>query len=175
LLIAACWLGLAYLLSIEQSKSLAGATQQVSNLARLFKENTLRTFEGIDRGLLLMREAYERDPAHFDLHEWSKQATLLGDPTFELTVIGADGFAVVTTISGGDNVFERFYVGDRERALSSRCCRSPRQAGRRSRNKPQLTRSNFHASTHGVMKSPKRAGPNNPTQNSARGAPPYRR
>jgi hypothetical protein len=44
--------------------------------------------------------------------------TLLGDPTFELTVIGADGFAVVTTISGGDNVFERFYVGDREQFLA---------------------------------------------------------
>jgi diguanylate cyclase (GGDEF)-like protein len=118
MMIAACWLGLAYLLSIEQSKSLAGATQQAENLARLFEENTVRTFEGIDRGLLLLREAYERDPAHFDLHEWSKQATLLGDPTFELTVIGADGFAVVTTISGGGNLFERFYVGDRDQFLA---------------------------------------------------------
>jgi hypothetical protein len=31
------------------------------------------------------------------------------------------------------------------------------RAGRRSRNKPQLTRSNCHAWIHGVMKSPKRA------------------
>jgi hypothetical protein len=74
MMIAACWLGLAYLLSIEQSKSVAGATQQAYNLARLFEENTVRTFEGIDRELLLLREAYERDPVHFDLHEWSKQA-----------------------------------------------------------------------------------------------------
>jgi PAS domain-containing protein len=118
MMIAACWLGLGYILSIEQSKSVAGATQQAENFARLFEENTVRTFEGIDRGLLLLREAYERDPAHFDLNEWSKQATLLAAPTFELTVIGADGFAVVTTIPGVGNVFEPFYVGDREHFLA---------------------------------------------------------
>jgi hypothetical protein len=40
------------------------------------RENTVRTFEGVDRTLLL-REVYERDPTHFDLRDWSRRTALL--------------------------------------------------------------------------------------------------
>jgi hypothetical protein len=54
--------------------------------------NTGRTFEGIDRTLLLLlREAYERDPAHFDLRDWSWRTAPLGELTLILFLIGQDG------------------------------------------------------------------------------------
>jgi hypothetical protein len=49
MMIGACWLGLAYILSIERSKSVEGAIQQGANLARLFEENTVSSLNGIER------------------------------------------------------------------------------------------------------------------------------
>jgi hypothetical protein len=42
-MIAASWLGIIYILSIERSKSVEGAIQQGGNLARLLEENTVST------------------------------------------------------------------------------------------------------------------------------------
>jgi hypothetical protein len=64
--------------------------QQSANLAPLFEANTGRTFEGIDRTLLL-REAYERAPAHFDLRDWSRRTAPLGELALILFLIGQDG------------------------------------------------------------------------------------
>jgi len=64
MMIAACWLALVYVLSIEHGKTVAASTQQADNFARLFAENTFSTFTGVDHGLLLLREAYEKDPDH---------------------------------------------------------------------------------------------------------------
>jgi diguanylate cyclase (GGDEF)-like protein len=118
MMIAACWLGLAYVLSIEHSKTIAGASQQADNLARLFEENIVSTFKGIDRAMLLLREAYERDPAGFDLGEWTKRTAIVGDLTLRVTVVGADGFTIETTQLDADPTFERVYLGDREHFLA---------------------------------------------------------
>ena len=87
MMIAACWLALAYILSIERSKSVEGATHQGANLARLFEENTISTLGGVDRAMLLLREAYERDPVDFDLRDWSKRTALIGDLTIQIGVV----------------------------------------------------------------------------------------
>src|ERR1700722_7199080 len=118
MMIAALWLGLAYVWSIERDKSVAGAAQQADNLAHLFEENIVSTFKGIDRAMLLLREAYERDPAHFDLQEWTKRAAIVGDLTLQLSVVGADGFTVDSTQLGAGSPFERVYLGDREHFLA---------------------------------------------------------
>ena len=116
--IAAFWLGLATVLSIEYSKTVAGATQQADNLARLFEENIVSTFKGIDRAMLLLREAYERDPANFDLREWTQRTAIVGDLTLQLSIVGADGFTTASTQLGDNTVFERVYLGDREHFLA---------------------------------------------------------
>ena len=118
MMIAACWLGLTYVLSIERSKTVAGATQQADNLARLFEESIVSTFKGIDRAMLLLRQAYERDPAHFDLREWTQRTAILGDLTLQLSIVGADGFTMRSTQLGPDKAFEGVYVGDREHFLA---------------------------------------------------------
>jgi hypothetical protein len=72
------------------------AIQQSPNLTRLFEANTVRIFEGVDRTLLL-REAYERDPAHFDLPDWSRRTAPVGDFTPILRLIGPDGYTIEPT------------------------------------------------------------------------------
>jgi hypothetical protein len=114
MMIAACWIGVVVGLEIERGKTRETAVQQTANLARLFEENTVRTFEGADHVLLLLRELYERDPVHFNLSEWTKRTALVSDLTIQLSVIGADGFAVTSTLPKTGNV----YVGDREPFLA---------------------------------------------------------
>src|SRR5580704_6832234 len=108
--IAAFWLGLATVLSIEHGKTVAGATQQADNLARLFEENIVSTFKGIDRAMLLLRQAYERDPANFDLREWTQQTAIVGDLTLQMSIVSADGFTMRSTQLGPDKAFDGVYV-----------------------------------------------------------------
>ena len=117
-MIAASWLGIIYILSIERSKTVEGAIQQGGNLARLLEENTVSTLNGIDRTLLLLREAYERDPDHFELRNWVKPTATASDLALRLTLIGADGFTVSAARLGTDRVFERVYLGDRDYFLA---------------------------------------------------------
>ena len=44
-MIVACWIGTAFVMSIERGKILEGAIQQSENLVRLFEENTVQTFQ----------------------------------------------------------------------------------------------------------------------------------
>jgi hypothetical protein len=117
-MIAASWLGIGYILSIEHSKSVEGAVQQGANLARLFEENTVSRLNGIDRALLLLREAYERDPDRFDLRDWTKPTAIVSDLTLRLILVGVDGFTMSVARLGSDEVFKRVYLGDRDYFLN---------------------------------------------------------
>jgi len=113
MMIAACWIGVAVMLAMERGKAMDAAVQQLANLARLFEENTVRALEGVDRTLLLLRKAYERDAAHFDLRDWSSRTALLGELTLQLALIGPDGYTIDTTsVPGGPP--DRVYLGDRD-------------------------------------------------------------
>ena len=59
MMIAACWIAVTFLMSIERGKTLEGAIQQSESLVRLFEENTEQTLLGIDRTLLLLRKGFE--------------------------------------------------------------------------------------------------------------------
>jgi diguanylate cyclase (GGDEF)-like protein len=113
-MIAACWIGTAFVISIERDKILEGAIQQSENLVRLFEENTDQTFQSLDRTLLLLRKSLEDDPAHFDLLNWSERTALIGDLTIQVAVVGAEGYAMTTSSEyRGPPV----YIGDREHFL----------------------------------------------------------
>jgi methyl-accepting chemotaxis protein len=110
-IVAVFWIGLAFLLSVERDKTIGDAIQLGNNLARLFEENTVRLFKGVDRSLLLLRLAYEENPERFDLRHWVQQTTLVGDQTMQLSMIGPDGFVkIITSSYAGPPI----YVGDRE-------------------------------------------------------------
>jgi diguanylate cyclase (GGDEF)-like protein len=110
-LIAACWIGLTFLMSIERAKVVEGAVQQSENLVRLFEENTVQTLERFDRTILLLRKSIEDDPTHFNLREWAERTSLVGDQTIQLALIGPDGYLKATTLN-----FDALqpYLGDRE-------------------------------------------------------------
>jgi diguanylate cyclase (GGDEF)-like protein len=111
MMIAACWIAVALLISIERGKALEGAIKQSDNLVRLFEENTVQTFERFDQILLLLRKSLEDDPDHFNLRDWATRTALVGDLTIQLAVIGADGFAKATTAYDHGRLP---YIGDRE-------------------------------------------------------------
>jgi methyl-accepting chemotaxis protein len=115
--IVICWVGLAYLLSVERTKTSEAAVQQGTNLARLFEENTIRLFKDVDRTLLLLRLAYEENPQHFKLRHWAERTALVGDLALQITLAGPDGSG---TSSATSYTGPQIYIGDREyfRALS---------------------------------------------------------
>jgi diguanylate cyclase (GGDEF)-like protein len=114
LLIITCWIGLVFMLSLERSKTLESASQQTANLARLFDDYTVRILQGIDQTLLLLREAYEADPAHFDLPRLAQQTHVIRDLTIQLAVIGVDGFMIAASSDNDTTTNTPVYVGDRE-------------------------------------------------------------
>ena len=110
-IIAICWIGLAYQLSIEHAKTVDGAIQRGSSLARLFEENTIRLLNGVDRTLVLLRLAYEENPERFDLRHFAERTSLLGDLTIQVAAVDPDGYMTTST---SEYTGAPLYVGDRE-------------------------------------------------------------
>jgi len=57
--IFACWIGMTFVLSVERDKAREAAILQSNNLARLFEDSTVQTFERADRTLLLLRKSLQ--------------------------------------------------------------------------------------------------------------------
>lgn len=114
--IIACWIGMMFVLSIEHDKAISGAFLQSDNLARLFEDSTVQTFERADRTLLLLRKSLEDNPNHFDLRDWAERTGLVDDLTIQLGVINADGALIATTDANYGGLPLR--VGDRESFLA---------------------------------------------------------
>src|SRR4051812_39934012 len=91
------WIGVAFLLFVERTNAIEGAIQRGGSLAQLFEENTIRLLRGVDRSLLALRLGYEENPQHFDLRRWTERTSLLGELTFQVAMIGADGYMFAST------------------------------------------------------------------------------
>jgi diguanylate cyclase (GGDEF)-like protein len=110
-LIAASWFVAAYISSVEHEKAVEEAIKQSDSLVRLFEHDTVETIGRFDRTLILLRKSYEDDPAHFDLRKWAGQTSLISEETFQLGLVGADGYQKATTLNyNGPEV----YIGDRD-------------------------------------------------------------
>ena len=110
-MIIACWIGLAFVLSIERQKTVEDTTQQLANFTSLFEDYVSRSVQSVDQTLLLVRESYQTDPDHFDLQRLSKQTQLAVGLTGQMALIGSDGFTIgAVDAKQGVHV----YLGDRE-------------------------------------------------------------
>jgi methyl-accepting chemotaxis protein len=109
--IALCWIGVAYQLSVERERALAAEIERGSGLARLLEQDTSRLLKGLDRTLLLLRLAYEENPEHFDLRRMSEQTSFIGDQTIQAALIGSDGYMIAST---APYTGPPLYLGDRE-------------------------------------------------------------
>jgi diguanylate cyclase (GGDEF)-like protein/PAS domain S-box-containing protein len=110
-MVVVLWAVLALILVIERQRTLESALQQGSNLVRLFEQNTDSMLRGVDRSLLLLREAYERDPDHFDLNILAKRTTSPDDFTMQFAIAGPDGHAKAPLAS--DGTVATAFFGDR--------------------------------------------------------------
>ncbi len=96
-MIALVWLGLDFHLKSELATVQNDAVQNAGNLSRAFEEHLVRTLKDADHTLQIVRNAYERNPATFDLAGWSKEEHALEGPTFQIVIIGPNGFMKATT------------------------------------------------------------------------------
>ena len=110
-MIALVWLGLDFHLKSELATVQNDAIQNAGNLSRAFEEHLVRTLKDADRTLRIVRNAYERSPAGFDLAGWSKEEHALEGPTFQIVIIGPDGFMKATTEGPQSSPLD---LGDRE-------------------------------------------------------------
>jgi signal transduction histidine kinase/ActR/RegA family two-component response regulator len=110
LTIAAFWIGLAYLLSVERTKAIDVAIQEGNRMVRLIDDHAAQLIGTTDRALLLLRRAYEENPAQFDLHEWTERASAISGVTTDVGMIDANAYMYTRTGYAGPPI----YVGDRE-------------------------------------------------------------
>ncbi len=96
-MIALVWLGLDFHFKTELATVQEDAVQNAGNLSRAFEEHLVRTLKDADHTLQIARNAYERRPDTFDLAAWSKEEHALEEPTFQIVIIGPDGFMKATT------------------------------------------------------------------------------
>ena len=62
-----CWAGACLQGFAERAQAIRVAIARGDTAARLFEKDTVSLLKGIDTILLLLRQAYEADPQHFDL------------------------------------------------------------------------------------------------------------
>jgi signal transduction histidine kinase/CheY-like chemotaxis protein/HPt (histidine-containing phosphotransfer) domain-containing protein len=95
--IALVWGAIAHTLSAERDAAIRGAYLNAANLARAFEENIVRSLSAVDQTLVYVREAYERDPAHFDIGAWTRSTTL-AETAFQIALIDRRGIMRASTL-----------------------------------------------------------------------------
>jgi diguanylate cyclase (GGDEF)-like protein len=109
-IILLCWAGACLQVFAERGRAVHDAIERGDTAARLFEKDTTSLIKGIDTILLLLRQAYEDDPQHFDLIRLADKARLGSDISTEIFLIGPDGYLTQrTTGIQRDPV----YLGDR--------------------------------------------------------------
>src|SRR5256885_8406996 len=104
---------LIYLLgiSLEQRRAIQQGELHVSNVVRIFQENSERIFLSVDGTLLLLRRLYESNPAEFNLKYWVEKTALNSGSLIQISLIGSDGYMTDSTT---DYKGPQLYLGDRD-------------------------------------------------------------
>jgi diguanylate cyclase (GGDEF)-like protein len=96
-MIALVWLGLDFHLKAELATVQSDAIQNAGNLSRAFEEHLVRTLKDVDHTLQIVRNAYARDPANFELIRWSNEEHALEGPTIQVAILSPDGLIQQST------------------------------------------------------------------------------
>ena len=104
-----CWVGACLQGFAERAEAIRVAVARGDTAARLFEKDTVRLLKGIDTVMLLLRQAYESDPEHFDLIGLARRAGLGSDILTEISLVASDGY--ITNRTTGDPT--PIYLGDR--------------------------------------------------------------
>jgi signal transduction histidine kinase/CheY-like chemotaxis protein/HPt (histidine-containing phosphotransfer) domain-containing protein len=112
------WAGIAHVIAAERQQAVQGAYLNATNLARAFEENVVRSIGAVDQTLLYVRDAYEQDPAHFDVTLWSRKTPTLAGMTFQLAIIDKHGIMAGSNLASeapvdlSDREHFRVHVGN---------------------------------------------------------------
>jgi signal transduction histidine kinase/CheY-like chemotaxis protein len=105
------WAGIVHTIVADRQQAVDGAYVNATNLARAFEENVVRSIAAVDQTLLYAREAYEQDPAHFDVSRWSSKTPTLADVTVQLALIDRHGMMRGSTAAAPGAIVD---LSDRE-------------------------------------------------------------
>jgi diguanylate cyclase (GGDEF)-like protein/PAS domain S-box-containing protein len=90
-MIVLVWTGVALLSRAESDRAYETGLRRGSNLTRIFEAYVSQVIKGADSALLVLRDAYERDPQTFDLVRMVEKARFKNDVVVQFGIVGRDG------------------------------------------------------------------------------------
>jgi hypothetical protein len=105
-----CWAGACLRVFAERGEAIRVAIARGDTAARLFEKDTVSLLKGVDTVMLLLRQAYERDPEHFDLIGLARRAGLGSDVLTDISLVTSDGYLTKRTTGV---LPTPIYLGDR--------------------------------------------------------------
>ncbi len=105
-----CWVGACLLVFAERAEATRAAIERGDTAARLFEKDIISLLKGIDSIMLLLRQAYEDDPKHFDLIGLARKTGLGSDVPTEISLVTSDGYLTQRTTGV---LPAPIYLGDR--------------------------------------------------------------
>lgn len=122
------WIFLIADLRQEYRHAVESAQLETSSLARGLGETTLASFDTIDQTLKDLREAYIRDPAHFDIRTWFDDHRFGTGLIIQASIIGPDGIVVQSNLPmhGRTDLSDREHVKFQKDPPATRCSSASR-------------------------------------------------
>jgi signal transduction histidine kinase/CheY-like chemotaxis protein len=92
------WIGIWVHLNRSYRAAEQNALEDTANMALVMEETFLRSIATIDQALLFIRDAYARDPEHFNLHGWASGGAFLNELSLQLVIADASGDVVQSNL-----------------------------------------------------------------------------
>jgi diguanylate cyclase (GGDEF)-like protein len=90
-MVALTWTSIEFYLGSEHASVERAAFVNLENLARAFEANVIRSVQEVDKTLLILRTAYEQNPAEFDFAVWLDNPAFRSDLTWQFSITDANG------------------------------------------------------------------------------------
>lgn len=96
-MIALTWTTIELYLGSERDNIEQSTFVNLQNLTRAFEAHVIRSVQEIDKMLLILRTAYERDPAHFDFASWTNNQAFRSDLIWHFTITDEEGIVTMSS------------------------------------------------------------------------------
>ncbi|WP_236596792.1 diguanylate cyclase domain-containing protein [Paraburkholderia hiiakae] len=98
LILAVLWVTILERLRLEKDAALNNARVAAGTAASALATHTLKTIHDVDEIALLIKFGYENSPTTFDLKKYQSYGLVTADTALQVTVVGANGRVIVSTI-----------------------------------------------------------------------------
>ena len=120
LVFAAVWLHTFSLIHDDHSKAMAGAENQIVNLARVSQEHAEHIFYSVEQTLHLVRSQYQEYPGHLDLKMMRADGVFDARTILQVSIVDASGIIEMSSLPLSDhlNLSDRDYFKALQAATS---------------------------------------------------------